>query len=144
LSGGGFKVSRLDLPHTPLARPSKPKMASIIFWRPFQDSCRAVMVELPVSHLETGFSPWLSAPITSPQTPQLRPWSASDPTSINTVVVAFVAHSPPLPITPLHVCGRARLRLRSAYRDMCEVWKDVTHVIEGEAKQKSSTSYDHC
>ena len=39
--GGEFKVSRTQggaLPHILLARRSKPKMAALIFWRPFQDS----------------------------------------------------------------------------------------------------------
>jgi|SRR5271156_1533937 len=54
VSGGGFKVSRTRgrLPHILLAHRSKPKMAALKFWRPFQDSCRVATVEPPVSYLE--------------------------------------------------------------------------------------------
>ena len=42
VSGGELKVSR--------ARRPKPKMASLYFWWPSQDSCRVAMVEPPVSY----------------------------------------------------------------------------------------------
>ena len=52
------------LPHS-LARRSKgPKMASLYFWRPFQDSCRVAVVEPAMSYLESPRSPrrrWLPA-----------------------------------------------------------------------------------
>jgi hypothetical protein len=51
-SGGELKVSQqVGLPHNlnPLARRSKPKMASLYFWWPSQDSCRIAMVEPPLS-----------------------------------------------------------------------------------------------
>jgi hypothetical protein len=42
--------------HNPHTRRSKPKMAALIFWRPFQDSCNVAMVKPPVSYLEPTVS----------------------------------------------------------------------------------------
>jgi hypothetical protein len=61
---GELKVSRTGgggLPCNPRARRSKPKMAALFFWRPFQDSCRVAMVEPPVSNLEPHGPPPLPA-----------------------------------------------------------------------------------
>jgi hypothetical protein len=54
VSGGRVEgeSNRGDCLHILRARRSKPKMAALIFWRPFQDSCRVAMVEPPVSYLE--------------------------------------------------------------------------------------------
>ena len=54
VSWGKLKVSRLvGLLHSPRARHSKPKMASLCFWWPSEDSCHVIMVEPPVSCLES-------------------------------------------------------------------------------------------
>ena len=62
---GELKVSRTrgrrGLPRDSCARRSKPKMAGLIFWRPFQDSCRVAMVEPPVSYLKPHGPPPLPA-----------------------------------------------------------------------------------
>jgi hypothetical protein len=51
VSGGESRVSRqVALPHNLRAPRSKPKMASLYFWRPSQDSCHGAMAELPVSY----------------------------------------------------------------------------------------------
>jgi hypothetical protein len=62
-SAGELKVSRTrgDCLHILRARRSKPKMAALLFWRPFQDSCRVAMVEPPVSYLEPHGPPPLPA-----------------------------------------------------------------------------------
>jgi hypothetical protein len=53
VNGGESRVSRqVRLPHNLRAPRSKPKMASLYFWRPSQDSCHVAMVEPPVSYLE--------------------------------------------------------------------------------------------
>ena len=57
-TGGGREGG---LPRNPHARRSKLKMAALIFWRPFQDSCRVAMVEPPVSYLEPHGPPPLQA-----------------------------------------------------------------------------------
>jgi hypothetical protein len=47
---------RVGLPHNPRVDRSKPKMASLYFWWPSQNSCRVAMVEPPVSsYLESMF-----------------------------------------------------------------------------------------
>jgi hypothetical protein len=52
--GGELKASRPGgLPRNLFARRSKPKMASLVFWRAFQDSCCVAMVEPAVSYLES-------------------------------------------------------------------------------------------
>jgi hypothetical protein len=54
VSGGESRVSRqVGLPHTLRAPRSKPKMASLYFWRPSQGSCLVAMAEPPVSYLES-------------------------------------------------------------------------------------------
>jgi hypothetical protein len=55
VSEGESKVSRQGgLPRNPRARRSKPKMASLYFWWPSEDSCCVTMVEPPVSYLESA------------------------------------------------------------------------------------------
>ena len=54
LSARELKVSRrVDLPRNPSAPRSKPKVGSINFWWPSQDSCDVAMVEPLASYLES-------------------------------------------------------------------------------------------
>jgi hypothetical protein len=62
---------------------------------PCNPALASLSLPRPRSHrLLRRLSPVLGAPITCPQKPQLRLWSAFNPTSIDTVVVASCARSP--------------------------------------------------
>jgi hypothetical protein len=61
VSGGELKVSRqAGLPRNPRACPSKPKMASLYFWWPSEDSCHVTMV---VSYSRRAAYLWSSTTI---------------------------------------------------------------------------------